>query len=137
MIKYIKEFSNTSVYDFSCSEKIIHAANKKYDLGLSDREFHMMAPFSGGMYEKEACGIMTAGLAVLGIMFTNNVSHTSPILRESVLEFKTIFKERLGSTTCGELIVTHRNDQTGCNNLIESGGEILEEVISKYVKFIK
>lgn len=137
MRKLIEEFSNASLYDFSCSERIIHAANKKYNLNLSENEFRMMAPFSGGMYEQESCGIMTAGLAVLGIMFTNNVSHTSPLLREAVLEFKTMFKQRFGSTTCKDLVETQRDDIVGCSYLIESGGELLQEVIDKYVKLLK
>ncbi len=137
MRKNIIEFSNKDLYDYSCSEKIMYSANNLYKLELSQNEYKVIAPFSGGMFEKETCGIITAGLAVLGIMFTNNVAHTSPLLRDAVLEFKTIFNERLGSTVCGNLIVKYQDDITGCNDLVVVGGEILEGVIDKYVKLLK
>lgn len=134
MEKHIQKYRDKKKYDLSCSETIIYAANEKYNLGLTTSHFKMMAPFSGGMYERETCGIVTGAIAVLGILYTDQVSHNSPLLQEAVIEYKTLFKERFGSKICESLIETQRDDITGCDDLIVQGGNLLEEVIAKYQK---
>ena len=87
MEQQIRKFRDKNKYDLSCSETMIYAANEKYNLGLTESHFHMMAPFSGGMYEGQTCGILTGAIAVLGILFTDHVSHNSPLLNDEVIEF--------------------------------------------------
>lgn len=132
MEKLIRKYRDGTQYDLSCSETMIYAANEKYDLGLTESHFKMMAPFSGGMYEGETCGVVTGAIAVLGIIYTDHVSHNSPLLKEAVIEYKARFTELLGSSICNILIETQRDDITGCDNIISQGGILLEEVISKY-----
>lgn len=127
-----RKYRNKEKYDLSCSEAIIYAANDKYDLGLTEREFNMLAPFSGGMMEGETCGIVTASISVLGILLTDGVSHNSPLLKEAVIEYKTKFREKYKTTNCLSLIETER-DETGCDTLIIEASELLDEVIEKYV----
>jgi C_GCAxxG_C_C family probable redox protein len=134
MEQYIRKYRNRNHFDLSCSETIIYAANEKYTLGLSESHFKMMAPFSGGMYEKETCGIVTGAIAVLGIMFTKENSHNSPALQEAVIEYKTRFKEMLGSRVCKTLIETQADEIVGCDDLIVRGGILLQDVIEKYEK---
>ncbi len=133
MKEILEKYRNPNL-DLSCSETILYSFNEKYGLNLSEESFKMMAPFSGGMYEGETCGIMTAGLSVLGIMFTNNVSHQSPVLHQVVLEFKSKFRKQFQSTICSELVGYKRKEDTGCTDFIVEGGLLLDEVISKYVK---
>lgn len=129
-----KKYKESIELDLSCSEAILYAANEKYNLNLTEREFHMLAPFSGGMYEGDTCGIVTASISVLGILLTDGVSHKSPLLREAVIEYKDKFRERYQDVHCAELIKSYRSENTGCNDLIINASELLEEVIEKYVK---
>lgn len=134
MKKTILKYRDKAKYDFSCSETILHAANEYYHLNLSDDAFKMMAPFSGGMLEGEVCGILTGAIAVLGILFTEEVAHTSSTLRSAVLEYKQLFKERFGSQTCLTLVQTKRDHISGCTDFVVEGAMLLEEVISRYGK---
>lgn len=134
MKKLIRKYRNEKLYDLSCSETMIYAANEKYDLGLTETHYNMLAPFSGGMYEGETCGVVTGAIAVLGIIYTDGVSHNSPVLKEAVVEYKTRFKELLGSQVCNTLIDSQRDEITGCDSIIIQGGNLLEEVIKKYGK---
>ena len=134
MEKRIRKYRDEKQYDLSCSEAMIYAANEKYNLGLTESHFKMMAPFSGGMYDGDTCGVVSGAIAVLGLVFTNNVSHNSPLLKEAVLEYKASFEELLGSRVCNTLLETQRDDIEGCNTIILDGGKLLEEVIEKYSK---
>lgn len=134
MKELILKYRDKNKYDLSCSETILKASNDYYDLKLNDSAFKMMAPFSGGMYEGEACGIMTGAIAVLGILFTEGVSHTSTILRDAVLEYKSEFNSRFGSKQCNILIGTKRDEITGCSDFIIEGAELLVEIAKKYDK---
>lgn len=134
MEKHIQKYRDKTKFDLSCSETIIYAANEKYGLELSSSHFKMMAPFSGGMYERETCGILTGAIAVLGILYTDQVSHNSPLLQDAVIEYKTRFKELFGSKICDTLVETQRDEVTGCDDLVIRGGKLLEQVVLKYGK---
>ena len=134
MEKEIKKYRDKSKYDYSCSEAILHAANDYYNLNLSEESFHMMAPFSGGMFEKEVCGIVTGCVSVLGILFTKNVAHTSDTLREAVIEFKKEFKNNFQKLDCASLLDSYRDEIVGCDNMIIHGGSILKQIVEKYNK---
>jgi len=133
MREIVKKYRSEK-YDYSCSETIIHAANEKYNLNLSSNEFKMMAPFSGGMYDGDVCGIVTASISVLGILLTNQVSHQSPLLKEAVLEYKERFNEINKSTICRDLVITKRKEDSGCSDFIIDASDLLVEIIDKYVK---
>ena len=132
MKKLTEKYRNNPVYDYSCSETILKAANEKYQLNLSEDTFKMMAPFSGGMLEGDACGILTASISVLGIIFIKDNAHNSPLMKEAVLEYKTKFKEIYKSIDCRNLVEKYRNPETGCTNFIVEASTLLEEVVTKY-----
>ena len=124
-------------YDLSCSEAILYASNDRYNLGLDERHFHMMAPYSGGMLSEDTCGIVTASLAVIGILFTNKVAHQTEGLSEITNRLIDRIKEELSSINCFELKEKHRSETTGCTGIIIRGAQILEEVISEYESQIR
>ena len=134
MKKITEKYRDGLVYDLSCSEAIMYAANEKYNLNLSSNEFKMMAPFSGGMFEGDTCGIVTASISILGILLTDKVAHNSPLLREAVLDLKSRFGEKYSSLNCKKLVETQRDEVVGCDNLIINASQILEDVVKKYVK---
>ena len=129
MKEYITKYRDKTTYDLSCSEALIRAANEKYDLGLGETEFKMMAPFSGGLQERDICGVVTAASSVLGILYTTDVAHTSPVMQEAVKLYKMKFRETFHSQECHWLIETDRDANAGCDSLIVKGAMLLEEVI--------
>ncbi|MBN2605388.1 MAG: C_GCAxxG_C_C family protein [Bacilli bacterium] len=137
MEKEIKKYQNKEIFDYSCSETIIHAANDYYKLNLTDDAFKMMAPFSGGMYEKDVCGIISACISVLGILFTKTNSHNSPLLKEATLELRHAFLHEFGHLDCQVISDTKRDPVFGCRDLIIQGGLILEKIVDKYQKIEK
>lgn len=126
----ILKYKDTSKYDYSCSETILRSSNDYFGLELDEKAFKMMAPFSGGMFERDLCGIMSAAVSVLGIIYTTGVAHTSPVLVEAVTLYKKRFKEILGSMNCGVLVETKRDPLVGCNNIIVEGGMLLADVVN-------
>ncbi|MBU1020363.1 MAG: C-GCAxxG-C-C family protein [Firmicutes bacterium] len=132
MEKEIKKYQNKEIYDYSCSETIIHAANDYYQLNLSKAAFKMMAPFSGGMYERDVCGIMSACISVLGILFTKENSHNSPLLKEATISLRNAFLTEFGSANCQTLTDTLKDPVFGCRDLVLQGGTILKNTVSIY-----
>ncbi len=118
-------------YDYSCSESFLHAANDYYNLGLEEKSFKMIAPFSGGMYIEGICGIITAGLTVIGLLFTENVAHQSKYVKEISIKWIEEFEMLKKSTTCKSLKEMYRDEITGCTNLIIEGAEIFEHIIAE------
>ena len=129
MIELIMKYRNKDNYDYSCSETILRAADEYYNLNLSDNEFKMVAPFSGGMFEGDLCGIVSAAVCVLGILFTDGVAHTSPVLIEAVKKYKGLFYTNFDSITCNELVQEYRDELNGCTDLIVKGAVLLDEVV--------
>ncbi|MCT4663040.1 MAG: C-GCAxxG-C-C family protein [Tissierellales bacterium] len=130
--QFIEKYRNKDLYDLSCSETIVMAASDAYSLDLSEDFFHAMAPFSGGMYQDEACGALTGGLAIIGVVFTEKRAHDSEILKEINAYFFENFKKRLSCTHCEKLKELHRREDVGCNPVIFEAGEALEETINKF-----
>jgi len=134
MEKELRKYWDKKNYSFTCSETMLYAANEYYNLGLDERCFKMMAPFSGGMLEGEACGVVTGGISVIGILFTNHNKADSPKMCAAVKEYKQRFKDELTTRDCTPLKALYEEDGIGCGNLIVRGGKILVEVIDKYLK---
>ncbi len=134
MQKALRKYWDKTNYNLSCSETVLYAANEVYNLGLNENSFKMMAPFSGGMFEGETCGVVTGGIAVIGILFTKNSKADSPEMIAATKEFKQRFLDELKSRDCTPLKEMYEDPSCGCGNLIYAGGKILEEVIVKYTK---
>jgi C_GCAxxG_C_C family probable redox protein len=120
-------------YDLSCSEATIYAANETYQLGLDETALKMMAGFSGGLMREDLCGVIAGGVATLGVLFTDQVAHNSPQLKELVKEYLNCFDNYFDTINCKELKITHRDKiNNSCNPVIYKNAEILESVIKKY-----
>ncbi len=121
-------------YDYSCSECFLHAGNDFFDLNLDKKTFKIAAPFSGGMFTEGVCGIVTAGLMILGVLFTNDVAHKSSQLKEISKEWVKEFENVKKSIQCNELKKLYRDPITNCNELIYSSAELFQKIVCKYYK---
>lgn len=134
---FIKKYRNKDIFDLSCSETIVMAANDAYNLNLNDDFLHAMAPFSGGMYADQTCGALTGGLAILGVLFTDKTAHNSEFLKEINQFFFKAFKEKLSCFNCENLKELHRTEESGCNSIMYATGEVLENTIETFKKYRK
>lgn len=131
-VEAVRHFRDKTKYDYSCSETMVVAANEVYQLKLPEEVFRAVAPFSGGLLTEDVCGILTGGLVILGIMYTNNVAHDSEKMQEVSKHYIETLKNRIKTTQCAELKPIYKTEDKGCNDLIALGAEVLEGVIAKY-----
>lgn len=125
----VKKYRNEE-YDLNCAESIMYAANEEYDLNLSKETLKVMAGFGGGMGIGDVCGVIAGAIGIIGVMFTEVSGHKSPRVKAMTQEFISKFHEKLGCIKCDDLKKEYINVKR-CTLMIETGGEILEEIILK------
>lgn len=86
------------------------------------------------MYTEDACGILTGGVAVIGVMFLEDKPSENIKLTEITQLWVERFKEEFQTTNCALIKgVFDIGDVNSCRPLILKGCDILEEVIEKYI----
>lgn len=118
-------------YDLNCAECILYAANDEYNLNLSKDALKIMASFGGGMSIEGTCGAATGSLAVIGVMFTNERGHESPIVRALSSEFLRRFDEELETLNCSELKEKFNDTDRRCTTIIRTAASVLGEIIDR------
>lgn len=118
-------------YNLNCAETMIYAANEFYNLKLDKKVLKTMAAFGGGMGVEEACGAMTGGLAVLGILFVKDRAKESGRIKELSKEYVENFRQRLGTENCKRLKALYRKDNSGCEYIMRLAAEELEKIIDR------
>lgn len=130
-VEAVRHFRDKENYDYSCSETMVAAADKAFGLNLPPEVLRAVAPFSGGLLTEDVCGIMTGGLAVIGLLYTKNVAHDSAQMTEVAKAFISTFKEKFSTSQCVDLKAAYRDEQTGCTDLIIQGAEVLAALIEE------
>ena len=121
-----------NLYHYNCAEVILNACNDYYNLNLDKRALKMIAPFGGGMASEKTCGILTGGVAAIGVMFTEDKPSENLKLKEVTKRWVNEFENEFGDTNCNILKETKRDEIDGCKPLMIKGSEILEDIINKY-----
>ena len=119
--------------DLNCAECILVAANEEYDLNISKQTLMTMASFGGGMSIEGICGAATGSLAVIGVMFTNERGHESPIVRALSSEFLRRFDEELETLNCSELKGKFNDTDRRCTTMIKTAASVLGEIIDREI----
>ena len=136
LVNLINKYWNKK-YDLNCAECMLYAANEEYDLGLSKKEFKIMAGFGGGMAIEGVCGVASGAVAVIGLMFTKDRGHESVIVKKLTKEFMEKFYDILKTHKCDELKAKYKkDDERRCIYILEKAGEILEDIITRERKNI-
>lgn len=130
LVEKVIKFYNAK-YDYNCSECIMVAASEEYYLNISKDAIKAMASFGGGMGIESICGAATGAIAVIGIMFTNERGHESPIVKELTIEFMDKFRKRLDSLDCVRLKELYRTDDERCIKMMVLAAEVLDEIVLK------
>lgn len=124
----VKKYYNTK-YSLNCAESVLYAANEEYKLHLDKNTLKTVAAFGGGMCVEGACGAMTGGLVVLGLIFVNGKAHESNKIKQVSKEFIEEFKIRLDTDNCKKLKRLYRKEESKCEFIIVTAAEILESIV--------
>ncbi|NMC56729.1 MAG: hypothetical protein GYA50_05880 [Eubacteriaceae bacterium] len=119
---------------YNCAEIILHAVNKKYNLNLSDDALNAIIPFGGGMASRRTCGIISGGIASIGVMFGGQKPFDQTKVRQIANEYLEWFVKYYGSDQCPYIIMMKADaDPTiKCKPIIEQCCIELEKIIDKY-----
>lgn len=117
--------------DLNCSETILHAANRVYNLNLSPEALRMAAGFGGGMGVQQTCGVITGGLMALSVLFIKERAHESDYLKGLEKELFRDIETKVGSTDCSYLKERYEDSKGSCKPLIIEIGAILEALIDR------
>ena len=120
------------LYHYNCAEAILRGANDYYGLGLNQKALKMIAPFGGGMNTGNTCGILTGGLAVIGVLFAEDMPSKKSKLKEVTHHWITAFENEFKNTNCKLIKEFNQIGNEGCANLILKGADILEGIVEKY-----
>lgn len=117
--------------NLNCAETMVYAANEEYNLNLDKNALKMAAGFGGGMGIESVCGVLTGGIMVLGVLFTNEKAHESERVKTLEKEFLSRYQDKMGDILCKPLKEKHRNDEVRCLNIIKEAGDILDDIIKR------
>ncbi len=143
MKEALKEFSveipglseeEKPLYHYNCAEKMLLAANKKYDLKLNQQTINAIIPFGGGMGCRRTCGIVLGALAVAGVLWGGPKPFDHTKIRTFCAEYVQWFLTAFGSLDCPYILLIHADPDPAikCELCIEKSAEKLEELIEKY-----
>lgn len=119
-----------SEQNYNCSESILRAGNDIYKLGLTEKEFKLLAPFGAGCCCGSLCGAIAGGIAIIGALRTEDKwrGSASAALTKN---FVTLCKERMGSDLCKEIKSNHSTPALRCQTVVEIAADALTEVLGK------
>ncbi len=113
---------------YTCAESVFLAANKVWNLGVSEDLSPIMSGFGGGMHCGGVCGAISGGIAALGLKYCGGNGHNSPLLSIKCNLFVTTVQERAGHVRCDELGPIYRTEEEDCDPTVVMIAKILEEV---------
>jgi C_GCAxxG_C_C family probable redox protein len=120
--------------DLNCAERILHGANKAYDLGLDREALKLAAGFGGGMAIGNKCGALTASIMVLGKLFVKERAHESTLIKELSKELFEEYEKEMGSIDCTPLKDKYATEELKCKNIILKAAEILDRIVEREMK---
>ena len=114
----------------NCAEALLLAANDQYNLGLTDKDIHLVGAFGGGMGCGRTCGALCGMIAALGAMRITTRAHEADGLRAQTAALVKAFEEKLGSTECVKLMATHKTPERRCGITVELAADVFEEFVA-------
>jgi len=114
--------------NYNCSESILRAANDVYGLGLTEREFKLLAPYGAGCCVGSLCGAVAGGVSTIGALRTEEKWRGSASMA-TTKKFMTLCRERMGSELCKEIKSSLNTPALRCQKVIEITADTLAEVL--------
>lgn len=128
----LKYGDKRKLYHYNCAEVMLNACNDYYNLNLDKNTLKSVSAFGGGMCSENTCGILTGGVASIGIMFAEDKPSENTKMKEITKKWVESFEKEFENFNCNIIKEAKRDDIEGCKYLIIKGAEILEEVIGEY-----
>lgn len=119
---------------FNCSESVFRAFCEHYSIDISAESLKVASGFGGGVAYKEGpCGAATGAVMGLSILAgrTDPTQDRKP-MKDLTREFVTLFKEKFGAISCGELICYEPGtpmQKENCHALTAEAAELLMKFI--------
>lgn len=117
--------------DLNCAETILYGANQVYHLNLNPDSLRLAAAFGGGMAIESVCGVLTASLMVLGMLFVPDIAHKHPEIKELSKELFDTFEKEMGDILCKPLKDNYRTEEKKCREVILKAAEILDKIVAR------
>lgn len=123
---------------FACSESVIYAIRKHFELDMSDDAIAMSSGFPWGLGGGGCiCGVLAGGTMCLGYFFGRKTPGDPKNLRcfELTQEFHDFFKEQYGATCCRVLTKGMEKQsperKAQCNKFVAAAVRKVAEIISR------
>ncbi|PKK94819.1 MAG: hypothetical protein CVV60_04470 [Tenericutes bacterium HGW-Tenericutes-5] len=109
---------------FNCAETMLLTANDEFNMQLDESHIRIMSGFGGGMCREKVCGVVTGGVAVLSIIFTDK-----DLLKKLVIEFQEKTEIEFSANDCKAIKPILRDELNKCANVIDKAYQILKNLI--------
>lgn len=129
----LKYGNQRELYHYNCAQAILNGANDHYHLNLDEKALKLITPFGGGMYTGNTCGMLTGGIAAIGVLFTEDMPTNHAQLKEITLLWIEQFTNEFKNINCSFIKDNRPIEDQTCSNLILKSADILEETIEKYI----
>lgn len=116
---------------YNCAERMLHAANDVYNLGLDDYTCKVASGFGGGMAVGSVCGALTGAIMVLGLLFVETTAHQSIRIKALEKELLSRYKEKMGDYHCAVLAKQYATHVPKCQPAILEAAKILDDIIAE------
>lgn len=117
---------------FNCAEAMLRGANEYFELGLTGDTLKMASGFGKGMFALSTCGVISGSIMVMGYRYGRDDSSQKAKVNIMAKEFTEQFRDKTNSSLeCKELLKL-REPKEGCIFVLESGCQILEDIMKKY-----
>lgn len=111
---------------YNCAEAMLNAANDYYGLGLDEKALKAIVPFGGGFFMENTCGLVTGGLAAIGVLLASgDHPYANAALIETTKKWVSAFEEKFGSCGCKAL----KEGREGCKELASDAAALFESVV--------
>ena len=129
----LKHGDERELYHYNCAQAILFGSNDYFNLNLNEKALKLITPFGGGMYTGNTCGMLTGGIAVIGVLFTEDMPTNHLQLKEITRLWIEQFTKEFNNINCSIIKDTNLKKNEGCRNLILKAADILEVIIEKYI----
>ena len=120
------------LYHYNCAQAILYGANDYYKLNLDKNALKIITPFGGGMCTEKTCGMLTGGIAVIGVLFAEDMPTQNLKMKEITRYWIEQFEREFQSVNCSLIKAINVKNNQGCTNLILRAADLLERIIEKY-----
>ena len=120
------------LYHYNCAQAILCGANDYYNLNLDTNAMKLIAPFGGGMYTGNTCGMLTGGVAVIGVLFAEDMPTQNLKMKEITRYWVKQFECEFQNINCNLIKDINVKNNQGCTNLILRAADLLERIIERY-----